>query len=838
MRINSIKIGQEPEIVIHNKTLIDFITDEYKDRPHYIFKASADKCSVSNLIDIKDKEEFIHENDCEYTVIETPGFSGFVLIVAAVVAVAAAVYVYFALKDIQTDQGQGANNSLQGRQNKERPLQRIEDIAGKVRSYPTLIQEVYRKFNDSKQEVEYSLMCISKGEGEVSNVKDSETLLRTIPGAGAMFYGPNRMASVDTPFLTVGSTFNEPVEIIIRSNEVSGDQTLNYGEEKTLIEPNGGAEAQAAVGTDLGRITIADTLQFGIGKFLKIQNEDVTQIVLTMNTSSGDISGTYDVVGYEDVFKTIVLDAPGGGGVNAVNANWANIVGSDVNIGDAVFTPSNAENLIILGPYFLSQPDRTKFYANYVAANGLQNDDKDPIQVEIQCEYAQADDEGNMIGPWSTPIITTIRDNTKDRIGVTEEVTTTFTGPCLVRFRRITDEIGDAQRQDIKLDALYSVSPVTVANFGDVTTVQTRTIANSGSTQIRERKFNCEFERKLNVITPEGTLGSFEPTKRFIDYYAYAALDPRIGRRQPYEVNLQELNDKYNELVAYFGSDEAGEFNYTFDSDQVSFQETLRIVCDAAFGRAVRRGGVLSYRPELPAEPSTIFTHRNKIPEQQTITREFKSDRMNDGVELQYADPITSEAVTINIPQDGSALRPEKVEARGVRNHNQAWWQAWRRYNKQLYQRIGIKDTFTAEGALLSIGDVVSITNNTKINSFGGDVLAIQGLVVKLSEPVEFTDGDTHSIAFRLRNGTIDVIACDPGPTAFDVVLQRAPVEELYTGYNQERTKYIFSADQKATANKYLITEVDRQNTFEVPITAINYADEYYQNDGEQSPNN
>jgi len=55
-------------------------------------------------------------------------------------------------------------------------LQRIEDIYGTVRSYPSLLQPVYSKYINNVQ-YEYSYMCIGRGWYAVDDVKDGETLL-------------------------------------------------------------------------------------------------------------------------------------------------------------------------------------------------------------------------------------------------------------------------------------------------------------------------------------------------------------------------------------------------------------------------------------------------------------------------------------------------------------------------------------------------------------------------------------------------------------------------------------------------------------------------------------
>lgn len=841
MIINLIKMNEKPIKVIHNGTLIDFAYDEFysKNGSCHIFKASANMCSEQNLVAPEDKETFM-STDGEFTVIETPGdlITGIILVIS-LISIAIAAYILITMPDV-SDSEAGQSNILGSRQNKERPLERIEDRAGRTRAYPTLIQQTYKKFEDKKTEVEYSLMCVSVGEGLIEDPKDTDTPIESIKNSGAMFYGPYKMASIDQPDVVFGESFNEPVEIVIRSNEVDGGIRLNYESNDSLLVPSIKV-LKLSYSAD-GEVTfyISSTNIFS-KNFLQFSAGDIINVDAITSQDSGyiDVSGQYQVT--SSGINTMKVKAVGLADANTENPNWDLVpiypdsVDADLY---AYFEKDGVAENVIIGPYFLPRKNRTSFFANF-SANGLQSDEDGTIEVKFGVQYAKANSKGEAIGPWSDIIPSSLKNNNRDRIGTTIRVETSFTGPCLVRALRTTRKIGGAAMQNVEWDSLYSVEPITVSDFGNVTTVQTRVVSNAGSTAAKTRKFNCMFTRKLNVINEDGTLGDFLPTRRFIDYMAYSTISDKIGRRSIGEINNLDMINRYNELVEYFGSEEAGYFDYAFDSDQVSFQSTLNAICDPCFSYPVRKSGVITYRSNLPGLPSTIFTHRNKIPNSQTITRFFESEEQKDGVEYQYVDPDSDEIKTITIPEDYVPSRPEKVESQGVRNHNQAWWNAQRRFNKIKYSRLTISDTFTSEGALLSSGDIVAITNNTKIKPQSGDVTDSFGLMLSLSEPVYFDDAEaSYSIALRLRSGRTDVIPCDPGIMDNEVVLSRAPVEPVYTGYDEERTVFIFAKDETASANYYIIQDVNRDDLYQVPITGYNYTEKYFTNDGEESPYN
>ena len=119
---------------------------------------------------------------------------------------------------------ESANNRLADRENTARLNGRIPDIFGTVRSTPDLLATPYRLY-ENHQEVEHSFMCIGRGEYDVSEIKDGDTLVSEISGASVEVYGPDKVA----PQVTVGDPIDEPVYQVVTSNSVNG---------QTLFAPN------------------------------------------------------------------------------------------------------------------------------------------------------------------------------------------------------------------------------------------------------------------------------------------------------------------------------------------------------------------------------------------------------------------------------------------------------------------------------------------------------------------------------------------------------------------------------------------------------------------------
>ena len=129
----------------------------------------------------------------------------------------------------------------------------------------------------------------------------------------------------------------------------------------------------------------------------------------------------------------------------------------------------------------------------------------------------------------------------------------------------------------------------------------------------------------------------------------------------------------------------------------------------------------------LQTSSAALFTHRNKRPNAETITRSFSTDAEYDGVEFVYQDPDTEQSETIMLPLDGSAIKYKRFEIPGIRNFTQAWYRANREYRKLLGQRLAIEMQMRAP-----------VTGVSLPTGGQGPQLQVQGLgTLKLSDVKE-----------------------------------------------------------------------------------------------------
>lgn len=498
----------------------------------------------------------------------------------------------------------------------------------------------------------------------------------------------------------------------------------------------------------------------------------------------------------------------------------------------------------------LAEVDRNQVWANVVAINGMYKDGGDGkivTTVAFEFEIERLDSDLNPTG--NVEVVTdSLSGGSADVKATTVETVTSFTGPCRFRCRRTTPadyDFAGVVVDEIKLADLYSVSPIDKNDFGNITTVQTVTKATLRALAAKERQLNCLASRLLPIYDGSGFSGSFDSTgrlvsgsisatSRFIDIMAAISLDPAIGNRSlSTDVDISQIYSVYQQVAAW-GSEYA-EFNHTFDDDNLSYEETVRMIANAVFCVPYRQNGKIRFAFDTaqtnPVVPT--FCHRNKKPDSETITRNFAADANYDGVELVYMDPETERNETIKLPLDGSATKYKKVEVPGIRNFAQAWMRASREYERLKNQRVVIETTATTDARALLPNSRIDIVDDTRFKRFGGEVLAVDGLTLTLSQPVEFAPGEPHSILLKRRNGDSEGITVTPGPTAYKVVLQSLPQETIVTtpGEDGIRTIYSFASDSQREKQAWLVQEIIPQDKQYVQVRAINYSVAYYQHD-------
>uniref|UniRef100_UPI0019632E1D hypothetical protein n=1 Tax=Escherichia coli TaxID=562 RepID=UPI0019632E1D len=134
---------------------------------------------------------------------------------------------------------------------------------------------------------------------------------------------------------------------------------------------------------------------------------------------------------------------------------------------------------------------------------------------------------------------------------------------------------------------------------------------------------------------------------------------------------------------------------------------------------------------------------------------------------------------TISIPAEGG-VNTETYDSKGIRNYRQAYWAAYRRYQKNLLKKVTVSFTATEEGVFVLPGRAISVVKGSRVAPQDGYVVAVNGLTLTRSQPVTFTPGDDHSLILKKRDGGVQSVAVVPGSHDREVVMLSAPQEAIY----------------------------------------------------------
>ena len=828
-------------------------------------------------------------------------FSWAAFAIAAILAVTAVLLMPKPAMPSNVNRTQASpNNSLNDRDNQLRMLQRIEDIYGQVRAIPSLMMPAYKKYKDNRL-YEYGYYCISRGYIEATDIRDAETRIADIDGASAAVYWPFTSPNSGSPVIQIGDPIPDDVIQARRADEVDGitllapnqvqlpasanydfvpdaggdiivqvDKTPNF---ETIAEPgdhvvvsmsphvgtlNGsasvtapntysmsGIDSIAVVGETISFTGFTNSVNNGAHTITSVAPNAISVSGATLVTEAAasvvatvtgpNLSGTYEIGGVGDgTFRLMTHTWTSGytnypAGISLLEASeWSGWV----TVPDA---------------------DRVQIWSNVVAAQGLYKDaGGGQLQLTIGFELQSELLDSNLspTGIFDT-VAGSISGNSGDEYAVTFERETPWKGPIRVRMRRTTDHdfgFEGTVIDEIKWQDLYAITAVPNDHFGNKTTIHTVTRATVRATSLRNRQVNCLAYRMLptydgtswsGVLGQDGRLlsGNLYPTNIIADIIVAVSIDPKIGRRDISEIDVTQIYQTNAQVNALHP--EAGTFNYTFDSDTMSYEETVTTIANAAFCLAYRQNGQIRLAFDRAQTSSTaLFTHRNKKPKSDTITRKFASDSEYDGVEFVYQDPQTETSETIILPLTGTYTKLKKFEIPGIRSYAQAWLRANREYQKLIEQRLTLKTDTTGEARALLPNTRIDVADNTRYNTYDGEIVGQNGLELTLSRDVEFEAGANHSIVLIRRDGSLDSIPVVMGSFPNRVLLTRPPTEQVVTQYGPDgvRTIFSFATDSGRDAMAWLVQEIDQSDPKYVGITAINYSADYYKMDTQPIP--
>ena len=816
----------------YDGSVIGWMIENIKDGQN--FKVYDGEISKSN--EISRKPELMELTD-NVSVFILPGDAvTAIYLVVSVLAVALLTKKIKPLANINRQQ-QSPNNSFSERGNKARPNQRIVDICGQVRSVPDILQQEYSYYdNNTEQRIGY--YCIARNRVLPENIKEADTLFKDIEGYSAGVYFPYLSPNNSEPTSQIGEIINKPVVGVYQSPDAQNQSLKAPNSNVIELQPEIEIESTGIIRNTTGENNYAEYFQAG----------DKVNTIDFYGYFPAPIPGDPENTELEEfsLSQYTVLSVTN----NQIQINvsedpkWSELKPST----QALPTNTNPKitqiEAAIVGPFKITSAKISALLVNVFAPNGMYKENAQTrlvTTVNFNLYYQFLDDSGNPIGSQIT-VSGAISGNDQDEKGVTvggvdgiDLGTATYVEWSLERITPIDYNFDGNIVDEIKLVSVYGLVDINKADFGNVTTIQTKRARLSQATAIKSPELNLEVTELLQRYNGTGFDAVYSANTQAMQSLIRMALDPYIGRRKESEIDLDGFLSIQAEVTDYFNSAESASFNYSFDSTQISAQETFLTIGAAVFTTLWREGVLLKGWFEKPQTvPAMVFTHRSKQAGSEIWKRDRNSAQKKDSIEFTYTDSKTYQQEVLYFPSDRSGKNPLRVEMPGVKGLSLATWQMMRRYNKLLYQEISVDFTSTSEGRFVKPKRMISVVKGPRIFTYDGEIVSQNGLELTLSQAVQFTENDDHYLILKQRNGSTESVMVAETPNPRVINLLQLPSEDIYTGNSELRTEFSFGNEARLSGQMIIpeeISPVDRQY---VNIKGVNYSDLYYKDDPTQ----
>lgn len=737
--------------------------------------------------------------------------------------------------DLANQQAESPNNSLTNRNNKPRPYERSYDICGTVQSIPCDLMTVYRLYNSAGKVIEYGYYDVGRDylDTPASGITDGDTLLSSITGSSAAVYAPfTSPNSGDAPQTLVGQPIDQGLFITASANEVDG-QTLKAQNDLQIDVFHFRIQRTGSTGTITATSNGAafdDVLSVGDIAFFDGVFADVTP-----GTSGGeiDLTGNYHVLDVTGNILTVDISN---------NQTQWNLIGTTNweiwNNGNHRVGPQNTEEASFTDWITMTRIQSERVVANISADNGMykeNNDGKQRTSVTALIQYQLVDADGNPFGNTMTAQ-GSVSGRSSDATGFSIIGELPSPSGFRVRARRVTNLDRDFSGQvvdEIKFTNLYGQAQDLTRDYGNRTTVHTARRQTARATAVKQPQLKMVVTEMVFKYLGGGVFDAIR-TKNTQAVQSLIRLmrDPIVGNTQLSNDNMDKLIATQSEVEEYFRNVLAGQFCYTFDNYSTTAQEIITTIAEAIFCSATRRGHSILLNLERPRiGPEMVFTHRSKAPTGEKWTRQFNDRSAYDSLKFSWINPDTNIKETIQIPETGG-VKTDTFDSKGIRNYQQAYWHAWRRYQRNKLNRVAVEFTALEEGALAVPSRPISVVKGSRVSPYDGYVVAVDGLTLTLSQNVVFESGEDHSVILKKRDGTVQSVPVEAGDNDRTVIMLSAPQEAIYTGNSALKTEFSFGSDSRHAAQMIMVSTVEPSDDRTVKITGFNYDAGYYEKDG------
>ncbi len=552
---------------------------------------------------------------------------------------------------------------------------------------------------------------------------------------------------------------------------------------------------------------------------------------------------------FADVTYEIV---PPGGSVTLFPSNVvtsSNVTGQELLTSNVPGAPPN----VTVGPFIANAPatqtnaiaidivlPRGLFYAN--DQGGLT-----VLTVSWLVEAQLIDDNGTALGAWFTlgAESLTLATNTPQRLSYRYSVTL---GRYQVRCTRTNaKDLSSRSANDLLWGAMRAYLPGS-QSYGNVTLIAMRMLATNQLSSATNNKINVICTRVLPTwnpttgwsVLPTRAAPDWSPTNGWASSYGVRSIAWALADccRASYSAALPDARIDLQQLyqLDQTWSSRGDYFDAVYDT-RTTFWQALTQIARAGRAKPYPQAGIYHFVRDQPQTmPVALFTPRSIVQSSFKTIYLMPTEQTPDSVIVQYVDSLTWLPATVlcQLP-NASAIRPAILQLFGVTDRNHAWREGMYEAACNRYRRKLPQWQTEMEGFIPSFGDLVAVSHDMPQWGQSGEVIAVSGLsivnglisatppiVIVSSEPLTFTAGQQHYIAFRRVNGSMSgPWTCVAGLDATQLILTQTPDMIPYTGSSQERTHFAFGPGQSYATN-VLIRSVRPRNDHMVEIMAVN----------------
>ncbi len=623
--------------------------------------------------------------------------------------------------------------NLQAQGNMARLDSAIPVQYGRMAAFPDFAAQPYAEYAGNEQYL-FQLLCLGQGEFDIESIRIEDTAVSSWDEIDYEVVGPGESI---TMFPTN----------VVTSVEVSGQEAVG--------------KVTGATYSQSGTTTITVT---------KTAHGYVAGNKFWLDFTSGTATdGYYTVVTATTDTFTVTASASA---TTSGNVDLYPVLGPFTANGSA--TVANTIGIDIILP-------RGLFYAT--DSGGLSE-----VSVTFIVEARLIDDAGAPAGSWTTlgsetiTAATTTPQRRSYRYGVPG-------GRYEVALRRTDVKQTDTRYgHELSWGGLRAYLPET-RDFGQVTLIAMRLRASNNLSLQASRKLNVVCTRKLPTWDPVAGWSSTATATRSIAWAFADACRNTVygGRLDDARIDLQALYDLDAQWTA-----RDDHFDARFDN-VLTLWEALQKIAQAGRAKPYLQAGIVCIaRDSAQTLPVALYSMRNIVRGSFRVDYLMPSDEMADSVEVAYfdADVWKPRRVTATL---GTSTRPAKIEAFGVTDRDHAYREGLYYAAANIYRRKIISFETELEGFIPAFGDLIAVQHDMPAWGQGGEVVAVDGPVLTLTEPLVWVSGQTHYIGLRKRDGSVDgPIRCVKGSTDFEVRLLANPEETPYTGQQGERTHVAF----------------------------------------------